>query len=267
MRLLAAMLALGLAGAAHAEALKIAVGQPGRGYEARGIEIGKRLALRGIEVTVLNFEGSDAISLAVCDGRAQIGLMQIDAIYARDVEGCSLKPIGTYGDEFAFILFPPDSRLNELDDLNADHRILVDTIGSGTELFWRTIVSIETGDQGNNSRWSEAQPVYDLTALADTLQRTGAIDAMLMVGVPNNDEVHRLIGQGWTVGELFDKDINDMQYNGTSLYARQRVEINPPDARRVREDAYVVPSFIVTTEAFAEQDRALYGALVTAATQ
>lgn len=71
------------AGAVAAQDVRIAVGQQGRGYEARGFEIGERLSQRGYETWIDNYEGSDAISLAVCDGRATVGIVQIDAIYAR----------------------------------------------------------------------------------------------------------------------------------------------------------------------------------------
>lgn len=260
-------LAVGLLGASPvlAEPVTIAVGQQGRGYEARGLEIAQRLEQRGHDVTVENLEGSDAISLAVCGGRATLGIMQIDAIYARAKENCALKTIGTYGNEFAFILFPPDSRNNELDDLGKDDKILVDTIGSGTELFWRNIVAIETGDRGNNSRWAQATPVNDLTMLAETMAAAGQIDALLMVGVPSNDEVLKLLQNGWSLGELYDKDINDERFGDARLYEVETVEIEVPGRwRKLRNDAYVVPSFITITEETANGDRKLYGDLVAA---
>ncbi len=245
--------------------LRVAVGQPGRGYEARGLQIRQRLAQRGYEARVENYEGSDAISLALCGDRADVGIMQIDAIYARAQEGCDLKIVGSYGDEFAFILFPPGSRNDELSDLGAGDSILVDTIGSGTELFWRTIVSIETGDQGNNSSWSEATPVYDLTVLATTLAETGDIDALIMVGVPGNDEVLALLEAGWELGELYDKDINDMPYRDGSLYEYRRVEIEVPGRwRPLRNDAYVVPSYIVVQEGLQTEDATIYRDVVAA---
>ncbi|MGB0660387.1 MAG: hypothetical protein ACPGNV_09430 [Mangrovicoccus sp.] len=252
--------------AAQAADLTIAVGQPGRGYEARGLEIGQRLAQRGYDVTVENFEGSDAISLAVCDGRADVGIMQIDAIYARGAENCSLKTVGSYGDEYAFLLFPPKSKNDELSDLGEGDKILVDTIGSGTELFWRTIVSIETGDKGNKSKWAKATPIYDLTILADTMASAGEIDALLVVGIPTNAEVLGLLEKGWELGELWDKDINDMNFRGGSLYEYEKVEIKVPGRwRALKDDAYVVPSFIVVRDELAATDRRAYGDIAAAA--
>ncbi|WP_138469664.1 hypothetical protein [Poseidonocella sp. HB161398] len=243
----------------------VAVGQQGRGYEKRGQEIAQRLEQRGHQVSVDNYEGSDAISLAVCDGRAAVGLMQIDAIFAREQEGCELKTVGTYGNEYAFILFPPDSRMNELSDLDEGDRILVDTIGSGTELFWRTIVGIETGDMGNKSNWSKATPVHDLTLLAPTMAQQGEIDAMLMVGVAGNEEVTKLLESGWELGELYDKDINDMEFRGKSLYARENVKMEVPGHFfDEKNDAYVVPSYIVIGGGLQAADRKLYGDIVAA---
>jgi TRAP-type uncharacterized transport system substrate-binding protein len=108
--LTALVLAATTATAATAQEVHIAVGQAGRGYEARGQEISQRLSQRGYDVQVDNYEGSDAISLAVCGERATMGIVQIDAIYARAEEDCALKVVGTYGNEFAFLLFPPDSK-------------------------------------------------------------------------------------------------------------------------------------------------------------
>lgn len=263
--LTALVVAATTATAATSQEVRIAVGQAGRGYEARGLEIGQRLSQRGYEAWVDNYEGSDAISLAVCGDRATIGIMQIDAIYARSEENCALKTVGTYGNEYAFLLFPPQSKNNELSDLGEGDKVLVDTIGSGTELFWRTIVGIETGDKGNKSKWSKATPVHDLTMLADTLAQAGDVDALLMVGIPTNDEVLGLLEKGWELGELYDKDINDMQYRGSSLYQTETVEIKVPGKwRALKNDAYVVPSFIVIKEGLATSDRKLYGDVVAA---
>jgi len=263
--LIALVLTTATGTATAAQEVQIAVGQTGRGYEARGLEISQRLSQRGYDAKVENYEGSDAISLAVCGDRATLGIVQVDAIYARAKENCALKAVGTYGNEFAFLLFPPDSGNNELSDLGEGDKVLVDTIGSGTELFWRTIVSIETGDKGNHSDWSKATPVYDLTMLADTMAQSGDVDALLMVGIPDNAEVLGLLEKGWKLGELYDKDINDVQYRGGSLYETETVEIEVPGRwRALKNDAYVVPSFIVIKQGLSTSDRKLYGDIVAA---
>ncbi len=271
--LIPALMALSAATAAPAfaqsepgeDAVHIAVGQQGRGYEKRGEEIAQRLGQRGYEVWIDNYEGSDAISLAVCGGRATVGIMQIDAIYAREQEGCELKTVANYGNEYAFLIFPPDSRMDELSDLDEGDRILVDMIGSGTELFWRTIVSIETGEHGNSSNWASATPVHDLTLLAPSLAEAGEIDAMLMVGISGNEEVTKLLESGWELGKLYDKDINDMDFRGKSLYAREDVKMEVPGHFfDERNDAYVVPSYIVIGAGLQSGDRKLYGDVVAA---
>jgi hypothetical protein len=69
-----------------------------------------------------------------------------------------------------------------------------------------------------------------------------------------------LLDQGWDLGELYDKDINDLKFGAKPLYKATKIKIG-----KNRGDGYVVPSFIGTTEAI-ERDRpdvfdALLGAL------
>lgn len=197
-----------------ASALTIGVGQAGRGYENFGLAMVERLPGSGIQ----NFEGSDDISQAVCDGVVDAGIMQIDAIRARALENCKLRVVGVYGSEFAYLLVPPGSNLDGLDDFNSTTKILIDTIGSGTDLFWQTVLSIETGKNGNNSSWSKAKGVNDPTFIAQTMAETGEIDAVLVVAKPNSTDLKELIDAGWDLIQFYDKDINDEMFNGEELY-------------------------------------------------
>lgn len=201
-----------------AEPLIIAAGKPGGGYDKAGHALAERLSQRNVDAVVKNFNGSDEITLALCSKHADVGITQIDAIYARGQEGCFLKPIGIYGTEYATIWFPPKSSNNELEDLTADSRILVDTIGSGSELFWNTIVSIETGEDGSNDEWSKAQPVYEPVDMAPTLGSFGEIDALLIVRKSGSADFKFLDEAGWELGWVYDKDINDLMFNDVSLY-------------------------------------------------
>lgn len=251
-----AITAIALAMPAAADTFAIGVGQEGRGYEAFGKEVAARL--KGMETNVVNFEGSDDISLAVCGGEVQGGIMQIDAIYARQKEGCSLRIVGTYGSEFAYLLVPPGSSLDELHDFDGSTRVLVDTIGSGTDLFWNTIVDIETGEHGNNSTWSKAQPVNDPIFLAGAMADAGEIEAVLMVTTPTSAELKELVDEGWHLIELEDKDINDLIFNGGSLYPREEAEIAGTGgffSGNTDADSYVVRSFFVLNSDYAAQDR------------
>ena len=90
-----------------AEDLVIAAGKEGGGYHKKAEEIAVRLEQRGHDVEVVNYNGSDDITLAMCKGEAQIGIGQIDAVDARRLEGCRLHPAADYGTELALLLFPP----------------------------------------------------------------------------------------------------------------------------------------------------------------
>jgi hypothetical protein len=203
---------------AFSEPLIIAAGKASGGYDMAAQRLAQRLQQRNTDAVVSNYNGSDEITLALCQKAADIGYAQVDAIYARGQEGCFLKPIGIYGTERATIWFPPNSDNNELEDLDASSKILVDTVGSGSELFWNTIVSIETGDDGTNDSWSLAQPVYESLDMAPTLGSFGDIDAVLIVRKEGSADFAFLEESGWTLGWVYDKDINDLLFNDVPLY-------------------------------------------------
>ena len=248
--------AITLTAPAAADTFAIGVGQEGRGYEAFGKEVTARL--KDMDTKTVNYEGSDDISMAVCSGDVQGGIMQIDAIYARQKEGCSMRVVGTYGAEYAYLLVPADSDLDELHDFNGSTRVLVDTIGSGTDLFWNTIVDIETGEHGNNSTWAKAKPVNDPIFLASAMADAGEIEAVLMVTTPSSVELKELIDEGWELIALEDKDINDLEFNGGSLYPREKAEVAGTGgffSGNTNESSYVVRSFFVLNADYAAQDR------------
>lgn len=255
--LLATAAVIGMAIPAAAETI-IAVGQEGRGYEAFGKKMVERLNGK-LPASIENYEGSDAISRAVCDGAAQVGIMQIDAIYARQKEGCSLRVVGTYGTEYAYMLVPPGSSIDELHDLAAGNKILVDTVGSGTDLFWNTIVGIETGPQGNKSSWSQATSINDPVFLAPSMADLGEIDAVLIVGTTKSKDVKELIDAGWELAAIDDKDINDEVFNGSSLYPREDAEIDGTGgwlSGNESNTSYAIRSFVVVGSELAADRRA-----------
>ena len=90
-----------------AEGLVIAAGKKGGGYHKKAEELAVRLEQRAHDVEVVNYNGSDEITLAMCNGEAQIGIGQIDAVDARRLEGCRLHPAADYGTELALLLFTP----------------------------------------------------------------------------------------------------------------------------------------------------------------
>lgn len=245
---LAAMVFLGTLGAAHAESLTIATGKEGGGYDKAAQDWSARLAQRQIDNAVLNMNGSEEISLAVCGGKADLGVMQIDAIYARAMEGCTIKAVGIYGREVALILFPPKSKHDELSDLSAADHVVVDTIGSGSSLFWQTISRIEMGDDGSKDEWASATPIYDPISLAPTSAEMGEIQAVVLVRRPDSKDISMLLAAGWTLGELWDKDIDDLDFNAGSLYTSQKVEVLPPNGRKTWNYGYEVRSFFVASD-------------------
>ena len=262
---IAAMLSLIAKPAAAAEAqYVIAAGKAGGGYDKRAQDMAERLKQRQMLTDVINLNGSDEISLAVCGKRAQIGIMQIDAIYARSLEGCTMKPVGVYGEEVAVILFPPKSDMDELSDLTAQSAVMVDTIGSGSDLFWNTIVRIETGDDGSGDEWAKARVVNDPLELAVASATMGDVQALVLVRKPDSPDITRLLELGWTMGELWDKDVNDLQFRGAELYESAKIDIRY-GASKARDYGYVVRSFIVVGNDVANGDRNAYAAIVKAA--
>ena len=252
-------------GPVFAQELTIATGKTGGGYDRRALQIAQRLGQGGLAASVLNLNGSDEVSLALCGGRAQIGLMQIDAIYARSLEGCQMKAVGSYGSEVALILFPPRSKLAKLSDLQSGSAVLVDTVGSGSELFWRTIVRIETGDQGSNDGWSQARAVNDPLELANTSAEMGEIDAVILVRKPDSADVQGLLGQGWKLGELWDRDLDNLKFNGAALYLPSKLQIPMPGGKSAKAWGYEVRSFVVVPRSIAEGDRIRFAAITASA--
>lgn len=244
----------------------IAVGQEGRGYEAFGLDMAQRLVGK-LDAVTQNFEGSDAISRAVCDGTAQVGIMQVDAIFARQKEGCKLRVVGTYGTEFAYLLTPPESDIDELSDLASGTKVLVDTVGSGTDLFWNTIVSIETGPDGNANGWAKATPVNDPIFLAQSMAEVGDIDAVMIVGTTGSKDVKELIDAGWQMASVYDKDINDQMFNGAELYPVGDASVEGTGgwlSGDASNDSYSIRSFVVVGEALSK-DRRAFADVATAA--
>lgn len=241
-------------GAAYAQSqnITIASGMEGGGYHSYAVKMAERLNQRGYrDVTVVPTNGSDAITLAACNGNADIWISQVDAIYTRHKEGCVLQPVADYGTEVAVILFPPKSKLDQLSDLNESHRVAVDGIGSGTELFWKTIVSIELGDNGNKNKWARATTVESSPELLNTMANYGDIHAAILVRRPTSDHIKMLLDQGWTVGELWDRDINREVFNSLPLYESKKVAFTNSNNRKQTNYVYEVRSFIGVSPKFA----------------
>ena len=258
-----AALALALtAGAASADVV-VATGKSGGGYDKAAQTLSQRIAQRGIQNEVVNMNGADEISLAVCGDKAQIGYMQIDAFYARSKDGCSLKAIANYGTEQAYILFPPKSSYGKLSDLSEKDTVLVDTVGSGSELFFRTIQRIEK-EEGRGDAWSNASLNTDGLDIAPAAGEMGDVQAVVMVRKPNSPDMARLLDLGWSLGELWDRNIDDLKFNGQSLYTSQKVQLLDGAGKKHRGYAYDVSSFVVANASLI-RNKEIFNKVVAAA--
>lgn len=246
------------------ETITIYTGAEGGGYDARARVVAQRLEQRGVNVEIENMSGSDEITLAACRNDNSMWIAQKDALYVREIrDGCVLVDVGLYGDEVAAIFFPPDSRLDELSDLDSSHILLVDRLGSGTDLAWRTMVGIEQ-EHGRSNAWSEAQVDYGTIRRATSLATRGRIHAVMLVRRPNSPDFNLLTQQGWELGEFYDRDINDLQYGTQPLYEAVDVDFTDEGGDRHRDDGYLIPSFIGTTEAIERNYPDLFDLMVGA---
>lgn len=252
--------------AAAAETVTFYTGGEGGGYDAASRNIAERLEQRSHTVEIENRNGADDITLQACGAdKPAMWIAQKDALYQREMlDGCFLPELAIYGTEYAMIFFPPDSRIDELDELDANSTILVDRIGSGSELTWKTMVSIEQ-QHGRSNDWSEATLDYSSYGRAPSMASRGTIQAVFMVRTLQSNDVTRLLTAGFELGYLYDKDINDLEWNGQPLYEAEKVAIIREGRRVGRNWAYIVPSLIGTNEATERNFPDLFDAMISAA--
>lgn len=244
----------------------IAAGKQGGGYDKAAQAIAQRLGQRGISATVENLDGSDAITLAICGGSADLGLTQIDAVWARAQEGCDLKAIGTYGTEVAVLLFPPKSKKDELSDLRESDAVLADTIGSGSDLALRTMIRIENGDHGSHDKWAGLRVVNDQLQLAQASAEMGDITAVFMVRKPTDPAIIRLLENGWSLGYLWDKNIDDLKFKDKPLYEATKLDL-VANGKHIRNWGYDVRSLIVAGKSVVNGPKDTFAAVVSAVAQ
>lgn len=241
-------------------------GASGGGYDRASQKIAARLAQRGHNVTIDNRNGSDDITIQACNSEAPaMWIAQKDALYKREMEGgCVLVDVGMYSTEYAMLFFPKGSRDNELSDLEEGDTVLVDRIGSGSELTWKTMAAIEE-EHGRGDDWSKAELEYSPYGRATSMASRGTVQAVFMVRTLKSDDITRLLRAGWELGELYDKDINDLDWNGSELYEAKKIALIR-DGRRLGKDwAYVVPSLIGASEGIEYQSPELFEDMINAA--
>lgn len=228
--------------------ITIAAGMQGGGYDKFAKTMAQRLNQRGYSsVTVSNNNGSDAITLAACNAKADIWIAQVDAVYTRYQEGCVLSPVADYGTEYAVLLVPPKSTIKKLSQLSERDNIAVDGVGSGTELFFKTIVAIELSDEGSKDAWSKARPVESSPDMLNTMANFGDVQAALLVRKLDSDDITLLLNQGWMLAELWDKNIDDLEFNNLPLYDSVEPTIHFTKGK-TENWAYAVRSFVGVTK-------------------
>jgi len=247
-----------------ADPMVIYTGGKGGGYDAAAKNLVARMEQRGVTAVVENRAGSNDITLQACKNPNSGWIAQIDALYVREMtDGCSLIVLGDYGTEMAAIFFSEKSGLDDMDDLTANHTIFVDKLGSGSELFWKTAVSIEV-EHGGSDEWIEANVITGDLRRATPMANRGKIHAIVLVrSLAKSGDFTKLLKQGWVLGQLWDKDINDLQYGTTSLYDPEKFELIV-DGKRHRNWGYSVKSFIGTTEAVEMDNYDVFDAMLSA---
>jgi TRAP-type uncharacterized transport system substrate-binding protein len=208
------------------QSLTIATGKPKGGYAAYTAILSDRLSQYKVPNKVINYNGSNAIATALCSKEAALGVLQIDALYNMSKQGCALEPLAIYGTEYAMILFPPDSEYDSLGDLGEGDKVLVDGVGSGSELTLQTMIAIEKGPDGNNSTWSKLSLVNGGFETAPASASAGLIDAVFMVAKQDNSRLIALLDQDWVIGDVSDKDIDDLLFNKKPLYDKTTINLN-----------------------------------------
>ena len=68
---------------------------------------------------------------------------------------------------------------------------------------------------------------------------------------PDSADVQALLGQGWVLGELWDRDINDLEFNGAPLYRSEKLKVPTPGGKTLKAWGYEVRSFITVPRALA----------------
>lgn len=233
---------------ASEKAINIFTGVEGGGYDTFTQSLMKELDV-AFDISYTNLDGSSDIADAICNNATpSFGPAQVDALYVNR-DSCDFQIIGKYPlQEYAMILFPPNSDMDELSDLDENSKIAVDSKGSGTGLFVRNIMNIEK-EHGRGNDWSNAEIVEVIPELLDVGAEAGEFQAVIFVTSTNSKTVLGLIESGWELGSLYDKDINDQQFNGRNLYEYEEVEFEFPGLwNDLSADAYTVQTYIITSK-------------------
>ena len=211
--------AFALSSASFAEPIVVGAGKAGGGYDKWSQDIAKAFTQRGVPAVVTNFTGSDEITLGICSDKVLFAPAQQDAAYQRAMEGCELLPLWTYSsEEYMWLMVPPNSDIDELEDLTSSSKVATDLAGSGSDFTLRQLRRIEQGEEGSGNDWSKMQIDNRSLKSAMGLGAGGKLDAVFFVGTASSANLDFFLKNGWTPVEVYDKDLNDLTFNGEALY-------------------------------------------------
>ncbi len=242
--LLASAALLSLASVAHAGDITLCAGRAGGGYDGLMQTIGAELSKKGENVTILNLGGSEDILNALADGKCSYGPAQKDVSYLLTKQNPALAvkdtPITVLYNEAMTLVCSKASGYDELSDIQEGDTIIVDAIGSGSALTWETMVGIEK-EFGSGDSWSKATPEYTPLDEAGAALGLGTAKCAFGVGKAPIDWATDIEKLGGVVSEVYDRQLNDLLYNGIPLYEPTKM---PTDAYKTAWSTYKVPAVL-----------------------
>lgn len=213
---------------ASAADVTLCAGRQGGGYDGLMRAIGSELERKGHTVTVLNLGGSEDILDSLTKGSCAFGPAQGDIFYKKNKEApgslSGVVPVDVLYSEAMQLVCSESSGYDELDDIQAGDAVIVDVIGSGSSLTWDNLVAIEK-EFGNGSYWAAAAPSYTPLDEASAALALGQAKCAFGVGRVPIDWAKSILDRGGVLSEVYDKDINDLEFNGSSLYEAVNVDI------------------------------------------
>ena len=231
---------------AQVETFKIGAGKKGGGYDGAARGIASQLNSFGTPTEVVNMNGSDALSLALCSEQLDAAPFQLDAEFLRG-EQCAFDDRMLYGGEYVMLFVPEDSKKNELHDFGEGDTFFTGPEGSGAWVSLKAMQIIDR-EHGQSNEWTKVQPAaFDDYRTFKRAIRKGA-DAVLVTNKANADIVIALVDAGYELADLKDRDLNDAvsSVTGKSVYKREKIKIKTPSGNKAKGYALKVESFFFT---------------------
>lgn len=230
----------------------LCAGRQGGGYDGIMRAIGTEVE-RKADVAILNLGGSEEIIDSLADGQCSFGPAQGDIYYkmTKDNQAISAKvvPVAVLYNEVMTLVCSKASGYDELADIQAGDKIIVDVIGSGSALTWDNMVEIEKEFGGEDS-WSKASPEFTPLDEAGAALSLGQAKCAFGVGkapIAWATDIEKL---GGVVSEVSDKDLNDLEFNGASLYEPAKM----PRVYKTQWWTYKVPAVLFRSAGYKNGD-------------